>query len=919
MSRIGDLIDRATFHNNSPLDQFFDALNADFLLNDQWARINDLSNRLQEYLEQLNTLLQNSQSTFSNELIPVSLNDLRLLNKLVDIIVQCEYESQLPHKLRYSFNEEIASIVPVRQASTLEAFNSFVIRLLSVSQTYLKSVIINGPLYYYVFWAELNLHRDANLELLESLQETYSLFQMYTYFISQKASDSALNQLVSQRLATLHLRRRDNGVVSLIDFILRVRENESIELDKIDQFISLVMTKPKNYTNVQYLTELFEQVYSGLQMINKPIIVNCLDALVTRFHQRNPKIVKDFLFRRLDRVIFNDTACYIGPSELNNSINVLVSLTKSSSPELIKSLVTNHGDARDFYLNLWAYCMFLKKNQTLDLTVTKESQLSSVQSAYYYEVILSLINALMLITNQYDVALPVISSNLLGFESHEHWRYLIDFETHLPYIDGRPDEISDNFSKKLVIDINKKESKPAVDLLTDMDMFIDLFVSLLKITNNDEVVANMFLSVLNRWIISTKKATQSTTSLHFNEDKNSRHIKTLLDLKLLDKFNSEFESDIIKNYKQVLKLVEELLDIIDFGEADDTDSDDEDDVAGEESILKIILQLLKTVLNTNIHLNLHAEDEQVLKSIGSKLAPNTSTNALCSEIYTLLQDVISREERDGQGDADSNAESNRQRHQELLSRALVNIADPLVPVKAHGLIEVRKLIEVKSPVIGVEQVLGIHLRLLKNSDPFVYLEAIRGLAALCSLDAPAVVGRLVEVYTDHKRQKIDDILKVGEALTQYVQQENELFRAEPASLVINGCILNIQDRSGSIDDRVRMSSMSILGTCVQASPHGVAPHAADMLDCAIGILMWERDATNARETSFIMRRSALHFLVDAVTHLNTQALNPQKLWDSLEYLRAHEKDDLALDLLHTVQQLLTPTGLSLSTSPAWRT
>lgn len=102
-------------------------------------------------------------------------------------------------------------------------------------------------------------------------------------------------------------------------------------------------------------------------------------------------------------------------------------------------------------------CSFLKKNQKLDpleinkLSISDNKSTDSIHfpeqsSSKYYEVVLSLLKSLIVITENFQY-LNVLSLNLLNFE-HEKWKYLIDLDTQLPYISVKNTDMAELFFEK---------------------------------------------------------------------------------------------------------------------------------------------------------------------------------------------------------------------------------------------------------------------------------------------------------------------------------------------------------------------------------------------------------------------------------------------------------------------------------------
>ncbi|KAJ2712431.1 hypothetical protein H4S00_005768, partial [Coemansia sp. D1744] len=103
--------------------------------------------------------------------------------------------------------------------------------------------------------------------------------------------------------------------------------------------------------------------------------------------------------------------------------------------------------------------------------------------------------------------------------------------------------------------------------------------------------------------------------------------------------------------------------------------------------------------------------------------------------------------------------------------ALRDVRDTLVPVQAHGIIELRNMVLAKSRVVfesteRLDAVTSVFVEHVSDSDSFVYLNAIRALAALADAHGRVFVPRLVSLY--EACAETDERLRMGEALVQCV-------------------------------------------------------------------------------------------------------------------------------------------------------
>ncbi|CAL9733014.1 RNA polymerase II assembly factor Rtp1p [Monosporozyma unispora] len=960
------LTDKPEFLLGTPLDKFFVKVDTELL--QKVATFSDdtsFKGTLYEYLgykdnqsfiqyliflfQELHVLIKQKQDDLlkeNNNLLPISLHDMRYMDQLSALLIVHGIDANINPKLRIlvelrrlnSFKRDDKTfIIPKDHVPNFNALKNvlkFLYEVITTEETndYLKSIIVKGPIFTNLYLGFLQLHITYPLEnefferlnIVEDCQDTYSLFTLYT-FLTQCIELTDGKLYILDKLTTLPIRRDTDGLISLIDFILGVREDEQIDNEKLQRVNKIILSKPKNISNKLYLTKIFNQIYDGMSYVNRPVLINCLNGIVTEFFYKNKKIVRDFLFKRIYEVLFNAPTEDHDVKELNDMFNVLISLSKNISTDLIVDLTTGL-DEKGFFLNIWIYCLFLLRNQKVDPLIA--NALKKENNSPYHEVILSLLQTFIIITENYSI-LDEISLNLLNF-NHELWEYRIDLETQLPYIakktddDKRHDNIIDSLTKQ-------KEDKMETmsKLFSDMDLAVDLFMNLLNLINNAEVITTIFLSILSRWIQNTSTSEQTIID---GEDM-SKNLLIIIDLKILQKMNQDFKTDLVKNKKDVLVMIAKLLDFVNVKgtleeedeDVDDTtttkeevDSDDEDNEVDETSeipstALQIIIELLQLILSEPLQSN-NDEINQLLIDINKKLGQQPNQPSIIADIKNKITKYVFNENvfrKDNNNDEKSDISND----QETLNRALINLSDNLAPIRVHGLTELRQLIMKQTKIISIERVIQIHLTNLKNSDPFVYLSAIKGLVSLTETSPRETLSVLLDFYNnDKKRNKVDDILRIGEVIVNYIQRENKLFQGEIANKIIDICLGKIREHD-KLDNRLRMSAMSILGVCLQVNALGVKPRIREMLDCVFGILVMESGKNNNKPTtSFVMRRSAVHLVHDLLYNADMSLFPPEynltKIKTLLEYTKSQDDDYLVCEQITQLLDILNDFHVS---------
>ena len=185
--------------------------------------------------------------------------------------------------------------------------------------------------------------------------------------------------------------------------------------------------------------------------------------------------------------------------------------------------------------------------------------------------------------------------------------------------------------------------------------------------------------------------------------------------------------------------------------------------------------------------------------------------------------------------------------QTAFQQALQDLKDPLLPVRGHGLIVLKQLIERKDTVTlsNSAMLLNIFKEHINHSDPYIYLAALNGLVALSS-SSPANLSKIIAMLCEEyaqlngppsregvlsmdsetgqlkqevthplkghggtseaaKQHSVEFRMKLGEALVKVARDCNELL-PHYLDLIMASVLSNVRD----LDPLVRASSVSNL-------------------------------------------------------------------------------------------------------------
>ncbi|KAK6461626.1 protein required for cell viability [Scheffersomyces coipomensis] len=862
-----------------------------------------------EKIIQIQTLsVQNANQFKDKNLINISLHDMKIFSKIINlIIIHGVYPTLTPFKIGVPFEkrnlndfnklgfkipqvESLSSLQEIHKLMTL-IYTQFY-RIFSFESD-VKDLLLKGTGYSDFLTITIALRTipnfpkfayDDQYHTVISLPSTFELFQTFT-LLASTSSPAYFKRPIIESLITLHYDApRGDGVLTLIEFVLGLRDQEEINIEKFEHISNVILTKPKHLNTVDYFKVIGQQIYDLLININRPIITSCLSFVLERLWNRNALVAKDFILVRIWRN-FNPTTENVSEANLNNVVNVLISLTKRSLDRDLLSAIF-----QPILLNIWSYYVFLNKQ-------TRSSEvITGVLVSYFTSM-----------KENQSSELDIIAKNLL-FE-------MDDFEFEIG-----PNGLVQISKKTASITSTSKENK-VNQFLNDLDFNCNIFIKLLESLEDEDLLHKLFISILKRWL-QTQKGQQSQTI----EEQSPFLI--LIDLRLLESMANKYKDSLASTPFEILQIVYNFLsiDIVkkrptttikseliikkEEGDSDDEDSDDEDDFDDDfiQQTLPTVLELLSAILSEHT-VELDDASIIVLKQIQTTLTQLIKSPDSTTTIKNSCQSLFERIDTLLNGETPVTSELDAQR--KILKRAITNLNDPLIPIRAHGLYLLRQLIELKTSVVTLEFVINLHLIQLKDSDPFIYINVIKGLESLIDWDEVQVVSIMANLYGS-KSEDIDDRLKIGEVLLRYVQKYNELFVGESARLLVESC-LNIIRRKVSDeqeeDNRLRMSSMSILGVSCKTNPLGIMDHLEDALDCAIGILQLETSKDEA-----IMRRAAIVLINDMI--IGTSSVDStvpfpksyqEKVINLLQYIKETDNDLLtrehAQSVLDTIQEL----------------
>ncbi|KAG1779728.1 hypothetical protein EV702DRAFT_83579 [Suillus placidus] len=313
--------------------------------------------------------------------------------------------------------------------------------------------------------------------------------------------------------------------------------------------------------------------------------------------------------------------------------------------------------------------------------------------------------------------------------------------------------------------------------------------------------------------------------------------------------------------REDLRIVPEEQDGLEIG----LDSDDEDDgeVEGEDMV-ETAVGLLLAVLEANPSLT--PNNTPSLAPILDLLEAHTPTRQSASEARLVLTARMAEgalaasgsapKSTKNKGRSNGRSEDDDADPRETYQKALKLLQDPLLPVRAHGLLLLRELVSSPARAREAERerfekeatiralhpaILSIFLQAIQEDDSYVFLNAVQGLAALVHAPGPnsrsgagnEVLKALLDAYArgagdlaDDKAEsdkklkggekgkrmsEVDTRLRIGEALAVVVRRCGDVLGLYADTLLPPLLFLLREPRAPVI---LRTSAISLLSECI---------------------------------------------------------------------------------------------------------
>ncbi|KAL0481746.1 hypothetical protein AKO1_012363, partial [Acrasis kona] len=408
-------------------------------------------------------------------------------------------------------------------------------------------------------------------------------------------------------------------------------------------------------------------------------------------------------------------------------------------------------------------------------------------------------------------------------------------------------------------------------------------IQLLKLIKNESVAGDLFMHLITQFTALKIRDRDDNIKLQSQlgiANESSLPTDTMLLLHSIQLMIQHMGVSIMKNTSQAIRLVKLLL------LCRDQIPPSQDDHEQDESIT-MALGLLSAILNGAVPIQ---EQERVqLQDLIPILSSIRDDDQQVSEMCSACLLSIRTQSYTIHHDKGSN-ESDRIKM--CIDNVLSDLKDPLLPIRAHGIMCLRNLVlkDGHHPIMKqqIESMLNIFVAHLKDDDSYVYLGAVQGLCALGDLYPDRIIPTLTRTYCEDGvgggRLDATNACKVGEALVNVARRCGAVLPKHAHHFM--RCMMTVV-RNGGDDDLLRASALSNLSTLMALLRFAVHPYLVDVMSTVC--LLLERPKSHSRQ----VKSACIHILSGLVNAMGKELR---------DVMHGHEQlmSDM-VDVLHKVR------------------
>ncbi|EXX51541.1 uncharacterized protein OCT59_008288 [Rhizophagus irregularis] len=761
-------------------------------------------------------------------------------------------------------------------------------------------------------------HNDDNNELERIHKESVGMFRKVFQSADSFQSLEALTVLLGS--SPLHpspkwfksvcgrflsqILLRPSGIRDVMEFMIG-GENE-VNLAKLETISKLILSVPSQVKSVeQYFSVVCPQLLSLVQSILNPsgssksatpAIASVASFTIIRMTNKYPELSKKFIITKIfdslwkwwgitseeyNKIIGNSST--VTSSELDPLI--MNEQTLQTTITVIHRILVGSEPVPDL-IQIFLEDAIAPLYHLYDFTCSSKSHLKDT----IFDILLSYFKIV-------SVSEGITALKQIVFRKNKKWKAPTIGEIGEVYF-------APGSSGGVVMRL-RLNSLDLSDMTTSID--VDVFIDFLKAIANKELSGDFFMYLLSEYTSSLAQ------QQNYSHKIDSRRIFTLLHLVLamIDGLGSSilqkpgqmisFVNNVLESYHQKGANTEkekkginnsgilgELGNIVNDEDVDGEVSVESDD--DDEELLSLALMLLSSLLQE--HKNLSIQDLHILNLVFDNLEP--LQNHSSSSIQSLARNLrLTISARSASRSSLLNSEESIQRQESLkkYQEAMDALQDEILPIKARGIVILKEMVLEKDPLmnedVNLNRVLDIFIQMIQDEESFIYLNAVKGLSSLTDIHGEKIMRKLMTIYSNNN-QKIDNRLRIGEAILQTIQRCGEALGKYITTILPP--LLHVLNKDQNVN--LRVSALSIIGCACETSPLALTTFFRDVVDWVLNILDVQKEV-EVRRASIVLLISLFRGLA---SHSQSIYLIPsdllQRTYRTLQYIEEIDKDEL---------------------------
>jgi hypothetical protein len=450
------------------------------------------------------------------------------------------------------------------------------------------------------------------------------------------------------------------------------------------------------------------------------------------------------------------------------------------------------------------------------------------------------------------------------------------------------------------------EADPNLDFTSDARSSSQQVVDVLKLLEDTDLAGILFLKLLEELLttmsISKSLMNDSDELLRVEAEETMRLVilaseKQLRIIHALMPLIEQLGPSVLRNAVQICVFIKSLL-----------ESEDEEILVLSLHILQQILEtklisrseadiLLIDLLTPLNSLKNHSSDQ--IGPLADHCHEEIMKYAQSSEIETSSTSTTSTDATSGP-DAAPKRKWVLEPHATSVDDALKMISNPLVPIRAGGLIQLRRYILREDPeaLSKLPSILDTFMRHLENDDSYVYLGAIQGLSAIADVQFDLAFPVLVEQYKNSKRP-LEIRLNVGESILQVARRLGQALPKYADKFF--GALLGSAQRDR--EALLRASSLSNIAEVCELLRWSLLPYIEEIMAMVFTILQVEKDDYVRRGSVNLLKQLFKGLRKDSVSiisdHLKNIVSHLEIIEESDRDMVMREHARVALNLYHS--------------------